>query len=236
VGHLASPLEYGPDVPNPLVSEAEWAEAVAGMGLLLVMVAMVGALVAIAQRFRRGSHNERQRLKWVVFGAPLGVLLVIPGNSGATGRIAEIAANVGVAIVFASITAAVLRYRLYDIDLIINRTLVYGALTVTLASAYFAAVVVFSQATRSFTPDSDIAIALSTLIVAGLFGPLRTRLQAAIDRRFYRSRYDALRAAEGFSVALRNTVDIRSIEELFVDVVEETLQPEHSALWIEERA
>ena len=127
---------------------------------------------------------------------------------------------------------AILRYRLYDIDVLINRTLVYGALTATLAATYFAAVVVLQAALRPLTGGSEVAVALSTLAVVALFAPLRRRIQAAVDRRFYRSRYDAARTLDAFSAALSHEVDLDAVRSDLIDAVAQTVQPAHVSLWL----
>lgn len=131
-----------------------------------------------------------------------------------------------------AIAMAVLRYRLYEIDILINRTLVYGALTVTLAATYFAAVVVLQAILRPLTGGSELSVAGSTLAVVALIHPLRRRIQGAVDRRFYRSRYDVQRTFDTFAARLRDEVDLDSVRADLLDVVHETLRPAHASVWL----
>jgi hypothetical protein len=128
---------------------------------------------------------------------------------------------------------AVLKYRLYDIDLLINRTLVYGALTATLVAVYVGSIVVLQGLLGALIgQESQLAIVASTLAVAALFNPLRHRIQAFIDRRFYRRKYDARKTLESFSSTLRDETDLEALSDDLVEVVKETMQPAHASLWL----
>ena len=127
---------------------------------------------------------------------------------------------------------AVMKYRLYEIDVVINRALVYAALTVILALTYLGTVVVLQGVLSGLTEESDIAVAGSTLAVAALFGPLRTRVQALIDRRFYRRKYDAASTLEVFSTRLRDQVDLEALKDELAGVVGTTMQPQHFSVWL----
>lgn len=213
------------------------------------------ALGAFAQFYRYtrvSSFRERQQTKWVVFGsmAALGgtclavayhvaVLALTPtAPANVLYRFAAAALlSLASLLIPLSVAVAMLRHRLYDIDVLINRTLVYGTLTGLLAVIYFAAVFIFAQALQTFTQQgSDVAIALSTMLIAALFQPLRRSVQAGIDRRFYRSKYDAAHALESFSASLPFLVDKNDLRERLVTVVEETMQPTHVTVWLQSPA
>jgi hypothetical protein len=194
------------------------------------------AAFAMILRLRGSRGVERQQLKWIAAAAavlPLasaaGVFSYYLGYETVGGLLATFSF---VPILFAA-GYAVLRYRLYDIDILINRTLVYGSLTVMLALVYFGGVAGLQRLLAPVTgQDSQLAIVASTLAIAALFNPLRWRIQRFIDRSFYRSKYDARETLEDFSLRLRDETDLDTLSEELVGVVRETMQPEHVSLWV----
>jgi hypothetical protein len=200
----------------------------------------IAAAISLFLRLRRAMGVERQQLKWLAYAAAgfaMGIIVVsIPVAIG-TPRWYEWVANVIFVVVTPgvpiAIGIAILRYRLYDIDLLINRTLVYGSLTATLISLYFGGIVALQRVFVLVAGEkSTLAVVASTLLIAALFHPLRTRIQAFIDRRFYRRKYNAARTLEAFSVKLREETDLHALNEDLLGVVRETMQPAHVSLWL----
>jgi len=191
---------------------------------------------------RRAVGVERQQLKWFAYAAAgfaIGIVFISITIAIDTPRWFEWAAQaIFIAVspaVAISIGIAILRYRLYDIDVIINRTLVYGTLTATLAAIYFSSVVLLQTAFRALTGEgSQLIVVASTLAIATLFNPLRHRIQDGIDRRFYRSKYDAAKTLETFSARLRDETDLDTLNDDLIYVIRETMQPEHVSLWLRE--
>jgi hypothetical protein len=212
----------------------------------LVSAAVFGAIVLVqAYRYRRVSDaTQRQQTKWVVLGivaAAVGYCMFPVLNLLQGGVLVSLlgytAALLLLALLMLSIVVAVLRYRLYDIDLIINRTLVYGTLTALLVAVYVGSVVSLQAALRALTgQESQLAIVASTLLIAALFNPLRRRTQAFVDRRFYRSKYDAAKTLSAFNARLRDETDLDALNAELVGVVRETMQPAHVTLWLRPEA
>jgi hypothetical protein len=235
-----------PNVKNPL--GVEGLRPFIGLALLvipLIPICIVGCAVGLIRRFRRSRGQERLQLKWLATAASAVaasyLVLMALSLPGLVGRepppwvnvVDSIGINAFLLLPLA-VAVAIFKYRLYDIDLIINRTLVYGALTAALTAAYLLTVTVFQGLLRPFAGQSDLAVAGSTLVVATLFRPGRARIQVLIDRRFYRQKYDAALTLEGFSARLRDKVDLDVLTTELLELVDDVIQPMHASLWVRE--
>ena len=202
----------------------------------MLFVAGLGAVISLLVRFRRAGGDERQQIKWFAAAAALTLVWYLVFGQSTRGLPEAIVALASILVLQTIPVAtgiAILRYRLYDIDRIINRTLVYGSLTVTLVALYFGGIVVLQRIFVTLTgQQSTLAVVASTLLIAALFTPLRRRIQGFIDRRFYRSKYDARKTLEAFSAQLREETDLNALSEDLVGVVRETMQPAHVSLWL----
>jgi hypothetical protein len=243
------PMEELPRIRNPFgLEEYPWV-ADATLGITpLVPLCMLAAALSLILRFLRSRGEEREQIKWLAFAALVVGLgfssYVIPGNilpqdtpsaDPLWENLLEDAVTLSFAGIPVAIGFAVLKYRLYDIDLVINRALVYGLLTATLALAYLGGVATTQAIFRTLTGQEQqpqLAIVVSTLVIAALFNPLRRRIQSFIDRRFYRSKYDARKTLESFSAKLRDETDLDALSDDLVGVVRETMQPAHVSLWL----
>ena len=213
------------------------------------LVALSTAIYSQGYRYRRtASSVQRQQIKWVVFGISaalagflgisllLGVFAPEPASPGAL--LAYLVGNtfigyLAILLIPISIGIAVLRYHLFDIDVIINRTLVYVTLTVVLAALYEGTIVVLQNLFRTLTgQESQVAVVASTLAIAAAFEPLRRRIQDLVDRAFYRRKYDAEKTLEAFSAKLKNETDIEALNNELVEVARDTMQPAHVSLWL----
>ena len=203
--------------------------------LPVLLLATLGAAAALIVRFRRSRGAERQQLKLVAWAVSLVVFLWVGGvllPAGVVEHAVGFVAITALALAPLTILAAVLRYRLYDIDTVISKTLVYAAVTIVLGAAYVGLVLAGQAVFSAFAGGSNLAIAASTLVVAALFLPVRSRVQRFVDRRFYRRRYDAQRTLEGFGARLREQIDLGTLERDLQSVVSETMQPAHASVWL----
>jgi hypothetical protein len=232
-----------PDLPVPNPTGMEQASSILtlirGILILVILSGILAVAASVTVRFRRARGEERQQLKWLAYSAGFLIGTIVLGALNTEvlhNRVIEFAAVlniIAVAAVPTAIGVAILRYRLYDIDLIINRTLVYGALTAMLALVYVGGVVGLQAILRAMTgQESTLAVVASTLTIAALFSPLRRRVQGFVDRRFYRSKYDARTTLEAFSATLRDETDLKALNDELVGVARSTLQPEHVSLWL----
>ncbi|CAA9455069.1 MAG: ATP-binding region, ATPase-like [uncultured Rubrobacteraceae bacterium] len=230
-----------PGVVNPLGIEAlQPLDRVTQIDIILPVLLIVLVLCSVASlvvRFRRSSGEEPQQMKWLTYAAAayfatLLLVMSLPADSAWYQAVDSLSTLVLAGLPVA-VGIAVLRYRLYDIDIIINRTLVYGSLTVMLVALYFGGIVVLQRVFVLLTgQQSTLAVVASTLLIAALFTPFRHRIQSFIDRRFYRRKYDARKTLEAFSTKLKNETDLEALNNDLVGVVRETMQPAHVSLWL----
>jgi hypothetical protein len=230
---LARELDDYPQLENPYAIGGSFDKALNGMrgiAWILLSLAALVAGISLIIRFRRSKGVERQQMKWVTFAV---ALLVLSSLSWSVSEgLAAVLTGLSFVAMPIAVCVAILRYRLYDIDVIINRALVYGLLTAILGLVYFGMVVLLQDVTSAVMPETDLAVACSTLAVAALLGPVRSRVQSLIDRRFYRRKYDAATALRAFSARLRDQTDLDSLRQELLGVVGETLQPVHASLWL----
>ena len=251
-GLAPGPLENQGGVRNPFgLEELPWLVTVSYIVLPLLPLCILASAVSMVLRFRRSRGEVRQQIKWftfVVFFAGLMFFIVMisqvvivlgsDANLPQTPLWVELLfslAALGFAGVPISIGFAVLKYRLYDIDVVINLTLVYGSLTAALVAIYLGGVATTQAILRALTDQTEqpqLAIVVSTLVIAALFNPLRRRIQSFIDRRFYRRKYDARKTLEAFSARLRDETDLETLNNELAGVIRETMQPAHVSLWL----
>jgi hypothetical protein len=228
-------------LPNPLGVEGLPNLYLPVQTFVLALGLVAAASVVVGRRGARGV--ERQQIKWLLYAGAIFFVGNVLKNTVFSplgevswglwvGNLVVAVGGLGGPI---AIGVAILRYRLYDIDLIINRTLVYGALTAMLVAVYFGGVATTQSVFRTLTGQEEqpqLAIVISTLVIAALFNPLRRRIQSFIDRRFYRRKYDARKTLEAFSAKLRDETDLDALSDDLVGVVKETMQPSHVSLWL----
>jgi hypothetical protein len=240
LGLRPGPIQNFPSVRNPFGGPpfVEWVEAVGGV---TGSACFVAAIISLILRFRRSRGEERQQIKWFAYASALGFMAILfvtlfdlPMVDERTDALVEhVVWTLALLSLPISAGIAILKYRLYDIDRIINRTLVYGSLTVALVALYFGGIVLLQRLFVLLTgQQSTLAVVASTLLIAALFTPLRRRIQGFIDRRFYRKKYDARKTLEAFSAKLRDETDLDALSDDLVRVVRETMQPAHVSLWL----
>jgi hypothetical protein len=222
----------GLEVLRPIAPFAAGVVGPLWLGLLML------GIVNLVMRFRRARGDERVQIRWIAMGAAT-VLLCYAAGLLIELFLADLSEGLGTVVVIFAILAlpaaigiAILRYRLYDIEVVVNRALVYTTLTTVLVAAYALGVLILRTVLDPLTGDNDLAIAASTLAVATLFGPARRRIQSFIDRRFYRSRYDAQQTLEQFAARLRDEVDLGALSNELFDVVARTFQPRHASIHV----
>jgi len=257
-GGAGSGLSPGPiadlgGVRNPYGLEGQpWIADAANAILVVFLVCILASVISLVLRYRRSLGERRQQIKWIAFAASFVgfgfvsamasglIVLAFAPESWGSANDPPLWFDLLFSVVLLSfggvpvaVGVAVLRYRLYDIDLLINRALVYGALTVLLAATYFGGVVGLQAVVRSLTGQgSTLAVVASTLAIAALFNPLRRRVQALVDRSFYRRKYDAAKTLEAFGSRLREETDLDALSSDVVGVARRTMQPEHVSLWL----
>jgi hypothetical protein len=210
--------------------------------IIFIPIALLVSAVGLVMRFRRSRGQQRVQMKWFASAAALVaaiylIAMVLTFNRPTDGWV-EWTQNIALfsfVLIPAATGIAILKYRLYEIDRIINRTIVYAVLTALLGGLYLGSVFAFQAALTPLTRKSDLAVAASTLVVAALFGPLRRRIQSFIDKRFYRRRFDTQRTLESFSSRVRDEVDLPALSQQLVDVVRETMQPASVSLWLRDQ-
>jgi len=235
-------------VQNPIVLLRPWMMPAFWATLPLLPLCMLASALSLVLRYRHSGGEERQQIKWIAFAAAVVAVvyliamiasLVFPEDSWTTVgpvwwlNLLTDAALLSFVAIPVAVGVAVLKYRLYEIDIIINRALVYAPLSATLALIYFGGVVGMQAIFRALTgQESTLAVVASTLAIAALFTPLRRGVQALVDRRFYRSKYDARKTLEAFSSKLRDETDLEALRGDLVGVVRDTMQPAHVSLWL----
>jgi hypothetical protein len=227
------PLDAYHEVVNPLGIDSPAIDVLGGVGFGCLAATALASVASLVLRYQRSHGVEHQQIRWVAAASVLLVCCFVGAGLGGDAAFALLL--LGLLIVAIAVAFAMLRYRLYDIDVVINRALVYSALTATLAGCYLGAVLLLQLVLSGVTQGSGLAVASSTLAVAALFRPARARIQGAVDRRFYRRKYDAQRTLDRFSTRLRNQLELAALTGDLTDVVKETLQPAHVTLWLRER-
>jgi hypothetical protein len=257
VGSLAAAFAPGPigdtigfPVDNPFAIHGAAGDALrlaAALGFVLTLTLLIVSVLALRWRYRVGGEIQRLQIKWFAYAAAtsatfVAAQLAAAGYFGSFSAVPVWARGLNVIAVSSGIllpiaaAIAILRYRLYDIDLLIKRTAVYGATSATIAGTFFLGIVALQAVLSPLTSGSELAIAASTLVSFALFQPIRSRVQDTVDRRFDRSRYDASRTLDAFADQLRDEVDLDTLRTDLIGAVRETMAPAHASLWLRERA
>jgi len=238
---IETPMSSAFQIPNPYVQSRspELYSALFELGVLAMPAAALAVLVSAVVRYRISRARERQQMKWLLAGVALMALMTLSGlalSFSLDSRFGELLVNSAVLGPVVGIGVALLRYRLYDIDVLLRRTLVYAILTALLAGVYFSGIVLLQGLFQGVTGsrESPLITVITTLVIAALFSPLRTRVQEGIDRRFYRSRYDAERTIAQFAAAARDEVDMDRLAGELIGVVSATMRPEAVNLWLDD--
>jgi hypothetical protein len=243
------PLDTLEGVRNPFGLEGlRWVTVAAYAILPLLPLCMLASGLSLVLRYRRSRGEERQQIKWIAFAASVVVIVYLvamvasfirPSDAWSTVgsefwlNLLTLAALLSFITIPVAVGFAMLRYRLYEIDLLINRTLVYGSLTVMLALVYVGVVLSLQYVFRALTgQESQLAVVASTLVIAALFSPLRRLVQRFVDRRFYRRKYDARKTLAAFNARLRDETDLDALSDNLVGVARGAMQPEHVSLWL----
>ncbi|MBK9053570.1 MAG: hypothetical protein IPL78_22520 [Chloroflexi bacterium] len=236
---IETPMSSVFQIPNPFVNQHRktFYDAAFTTGVVAMPVTAIAVLLSAVVRFRRSQAQERQQMKWLMFGVAIMAFLTVVGLGifqGLGNPMGAIMVNAAVFGPALGVGIALLRFRLYDIDIIIRRTLQYALLTGFLVLIYFGGVVLLQGIFGGLTGDSDspLITVISTLVIAALFNPLRGRIQDFIDHRFYRAKYDAQQTLTHFAAAARDEVELEALTNELVHVVQETMQPEHVSIWL----
>ncbi len=233
-GMAAGPIPDHPQLTNPFGVDSPVLSPLDGLSLLLIGIGMIGCSISLIVRFRRSQGEQRQQIKWLALAGAVAVATIsiaTPAYDALGEDLANALMMTSVMGLPAAAAIAILRYRLYDIDVVINRALVYGALTALLAGTYLVSVLLLQLVLESITQGSGLAVAASTLAAAALVRPARARIQAIVDRRFFRRKYDAAQTLAVFGARLRDQVDLDAVQSDLRAVVAETMQPSHVSLW-----
>ena len=212
------------------ISGPAWADALLSVAFVVLLLCALASMSSLAVRWRRAGGIARQQLKWFLFGGLVQLLGVAAGF--VTSPVATFVQEISMLALPGAAALAIMRYRLYDIDRLISRTLAWALLTVVLGAVYLAGVTVLTSATATVAGDSPFAVAAATLATAAAFGPVRQRTQSAVDRRFNRARYDGARTAEAYRGRLRDQLDLESIAQDLVATARSTVQPTTAAVWL----